>query len=206
MGFIDKFILPRQVDFNAALQAQAVETLGLVRHLHEAFIKNDKSALTAISSGAERARSLKQGNMKELLDVFIAPYDKESIYRIITQLDWIGLSINHFRIEAQAYSVLSLHRYQSIFQLLMEMGSRLEEGIAQLSSGRLKAISDNTSLIHDQYDRTVVMCAESMANLLQQDDFKKIMVYRDLLAQLKEIARRIHITANTLEDMMIKAQ
>jgi len=206
MGFINKFILPRQVDFNAALQAQALETLKLVHYLYDAFIKNDQLALTAISSGAEQARALKQSNMKELLDVFIAPYDKESIYRIITQLDWIALSINHFRIEAQAYSVQSLQGYQSIFQLLMEMGSRLEEGIAQLSSGRLKSISENTSRIHDQYDRAVVMCAESMANLLQQDDCKKIMVYRDLLAQLKEIARRIHITANTLEDMMIKAQ
>jgi len=172
MGFIDKFILPKEIDFNAALQAQALVTLKLVQDLYAAFIKNDQSALMAISADAEKARLLKENNMKELLDVFIAPYDKESIYRIITQLDWISLSVNHFKLEAQAYAVETLHEYQSILQLLMEMATLLEHGIAQLSAKRLESIAANTDRIHDQYDRVVVLCATSMADLLQQDDCK----------------------------------
>ena len=206
MGFIDKFILPKEIDFNAALQAQALVTLKLVHNLYAAFIKDDQSALVAISADAEKARLLKESNMKELLDVFIAPYDKESIYRIITQLDWISLSVNHFKLESQAYAVETLHEYQSILKLLMEMATLLENGIAQLSAKQIESIADNTNRIHDQYDRVVVLCATSMADLLQQDDCKEIIVYREILSQLKEIAKRIHVTANTLEDMMIKTQ
>jgi hypothetical protein len=37
-----------------------------------------------------------------------------------------------------------------------------------------------------------------------QDDCKRIIRHKDMLLQLKEIAKRIHVTANTLEDMAIK--
>jgi len=36
------------------------------------------------------------------------------------------------------------------------------------------------------------------------DDFKHIIMHRDILWQLKEIAQHIHVTANTIEDMAIK--
>lgn len=67
-----------------------------------------------------------------------------------------------------------------------------------------RAISLDIDLIHDQYDHVVMLRAQSAAELLKKDDYKNILINRDILAQLKEIAERIHITANTLEDMAIK--
>jgi len=39
---------------------------------------------------------------------------------------------------------------------------------------------------------------------MAQDDVKRIIRHKDMLLQLKEIAKRTHIAANTLEDMAIK--
>jgi len=204
MSFIRRFILPKEVDFDIALQAQARIARMIVSDLHSACIDEEIKNLDRITGHADEARVLKTKNMNELLDVFIAPYDKESIYRIITQLDWIALSVKHFKLEAEAYGVVSIGRYQSIVELLLEMAGLLEQCITRLSAKSPRVISLDTDIIHDQYDHVVVLCAQSVAELLKKDDCKQILIQRDILAQLKEIAKRIHVTANTLEDMAIK--
>jgi len=204
MGFISKFILPQAVDFDAALQAQSQATRGIVAILHYACTENDMAALTSIVTDAEQAQALKTKNMKVLLDVFITPYDKEAIYRIITQLDWIVLSVKHFRLETEAYNIESLQDYRHIFQELNEMAILLDAGITQISFKQIKTLAVKIDLVHDKYDLVVELCAQTTAKLLQQDNIKHIFIHKDLLAQLKEIAKRIHIAANTLEDMAIK--
>lgn len=204
MNFISRFILPKEVDFDTALQAQARITRIIVSDLHNACIDDEMMNIASISEHADEARLLKTKNMNELLDVFIAPYDKESIYRIITQLDWIALSVKHFQLETQAYGISSIHEYQTIVELLLEMASLLEQCITRLSTKTPRTISLDIDLIHDQYDHVVEVCAQSVAKLFKQDDCKHIIMHRDILAQLKEIAERIHVTANTLEDMAIK--
>lgn len=204
MSFIRKFILPKEVDFDTALQAQARITRIIVSDLHTACLDTGQLDADIISAHSDEARSLKSKNMNELLDVFITPYDKESIYRLITQLDWIALSVKHFQLETDAYGITSITEYQSILELILEMASLLEQCVTRLSTKSPKTISADTDIIHDQYDKAVFLCARSVAELLKQDDCKQIIVHRDILAQFKEIAKRIHITANTLEDMAIK--
>ena len=84
------------------------------------------------------------------------------------------------------------------------MANLLEKCITRLSTKTPRIIALDIDLIHDQYDDVVTLCAQSVAKLLKQDDCKHIIMHRDILAQLKEIAKRIHVTANTLEDMAIK--
>lgn len=201
MGFIQKFVLPKEVDLTAALQAQTLATRNIVYNLYAAYILHEGEAFSAIKNDANETRTIKDKNMKELLDVFIAPYDKESIFRIITQLDWIALSVKHFVIEVDAYNnIHALDVYRDIFELLKEMASLLEDGFKQLSSKELPSIA----LIHDKYDLVVEYRARHIAQLLQQEDCKYIIIHTAILAQLKEIAKRMHVTANTLEDMAIK--
>lgn len=204
MSFIHKYILPEEIDFDSALQAQARITRIILSDLHNACINGNVENLNVNTVYTNEARPLKTKNMNELLDVFIAPYDKESIYRIITQLDWIALSVKHLHLEITAYEIKSISRYQSIIEMILEMASLLEQCITRLSTKSAKTISLDTILIHDQYDQVVTLCAETVAELLKEDNCKKIIVNRELLSQLKDIAKRIHVTANTLEDMAIK--
>jgi len=204
MGFISKLILPTQVDFDHALQAQAHQTARVVRDLYDAFVGGDPAALTAIKDDAEQARTLKDSNMKELLNVFITPYDKESIFRLITQLDWVALSASHLKLLANAYSITSLKNSEDILLELTQMATLLDQGIAQLPAKPMSPIAENCDRIHDKYDQVVSLCARALATQMQQQDFRETMMCRDVLTQLREIAKRVHITANTLEDMMIK--
>ena len=204
MGFLSKLILPRQVDFDYALNAQADQTTQMIQHVYEAFVAGDSNAQVAIVDAADKARSLKDRNMKELLNVFITPYDKESIFRLITELDWVAVSANHLKMLANANAIDSLKSDEDILLELTHMGNFLNEGVSRLSSKNVLSTAENCDRIHDKYDQVVLLCARSSAALLQQEDFRKTIIYRDIHAQMKDIAKRIHIAANTLEDMMIK--
>jgi len=204
MGFISKFILPKNVNFNNALLAQTSAMRVVVESLRKVCIENDATGLITFSSAVDEGRALKTKNMKELLDVFITPYDKESIYRMITQLDWIVLSANHFLQEINAYGISPVRGYLSIFQALVEMATFLEEGVNHLSKKSALAIALKIDLIHERYEELMELSALSMAELLKQDDVRHIIMHKELLTQLKEVAKRIRVTANSLEDMAIK--
>ena len=204
MGFISKLLLPRQVDFNESLLDQAKNCRSIVEDLCAACAANDMGLLSTIPATAQQGRELKDRNMALLLDVFITPYDKESIYRMITGLDWVALSVKHFQLETRVYQLHSLSEYAPFMSLLADMAAALESGIRELPARQLPPIGNSTDRIHDQYDEVVSLCARANAELLAQDDLKRIMRHRDMLLQLKEIAKRIHLAANTLEDMAIK--
>ena len=204
MGFIAKYLLPKQIDFNARLLAQAKTSCSMIKDLYQACVSNDSEALLSIANKALLARNQKVQNMQELLDVFITPYDKESIYRMIVQLDWVSLSVKHFQLESEVYQLHSLAEYQHILKVLLNMGEALEWGITLLAKKDIKQIAKTIEQISEQYDQVVEDCARATGQLLLLDDARKIIRHKDMLLQLKEIAKRIHLSANTLEDMAIK--
>lgn len=204
MGFISKFFLPREVDFVAGLQSQSRLALTIVDALYRGYINDDQSAHPVIREATSEAVKLKDSNMKELMDVFITPFDKESIYRLVTQLDWVILSVKHLVTELNAYHITSLRDYLHILEILVKMASLLDQSVNELSTRKVKTIAEDINQIHDLYDTVVAHCANAKVDLFNKDDYKQIFMHKDVLAQLKEVAKRIHVTANTLEDMAIK--
>lgn len=204
MGFIEKFLLPKEEDFISALKEQTAVIRSIVHDLNDACIKQNSDAYVSIKNDADKMRELKSTNMKKLLNVFLAPYDKESIYRLITQLDWVVLSIRHFVIEREVYGIDAMEDYRNIFDVLSEIALLLEEGFNRLVAKEMNGLAATIDLIHDKYDQLVEYCALAMAALLKGDDIKNILMHKDIVAQLREIAKRMHVTATTLEDMAIK--
>lgn len=204
MSFIKKYILPREIDFNAYLLDQARLGHSVVRSLYEAGQDGHDISRESMEDITRKAQELKSRNMTKLLDVFITPYDKESIYRMITQLDWLVLSVKHFLLETRIYHIHGLGDYESILARLLDMSATLEQGIAALEGRKLTEIAGHINRIHLAYDQVVEACATTAARLLEEEDCKHILRHRDILSQLREIAKRIQVTANTLEDMAIK--
>ncbi|TXS96040.1 DUF47 family protein [Parahaliea maris] len=203
-GFIEKFILPKSEDFEDAMRQQTLITLNIVGRLEDACACQREEALAAIREDAARALEMKNENMQRLLNVFLTPYDKESIYRFLTQLDWVVLSVKHFVIEQEVYGIASVADYREICALLTEMMTLLGKSFDLLAAREMIALAATTDRIEDKYDRVVEGCARAIATLLEAEDCREILRHRDIVGQLKEIAKRIHITANTLEDMAIK--
>ncbi|MGV6859573.1 MAG: DUF47 domain-containing protein [bacterium] len=204
MGLLQKYILPKEVDFDSALAQQAEACRQTVGDLARYCLKQDFKALEQLVDDEQLSRKLKHKNMHELLDVFITPYDKESIYRMITQLDWVALSVKHLAIEILAYEVECPDYYQGIFDVLTDMAEKLSDAFTFLPEKKLGKILINIESIHDSYDETTRACAVAAKRHLENDDIKVYLANKEILNQLKEVAKRLHISANTLEDMAIK--
>lgn len=204
MGLIEKYLLPKEIDFNAALMKQAQASKQSILDLENFCLENDEKARQSILTDEHDSRLLKNNNMRELLDVFITPYDKESIYRMIVQLDWISLSVKHLSIDIVAYNVKCPKHYQQIFSLLTEMVETLTSAFDFLAEKKLSQILACTQSIHDNYDETARRCAGAAAKHLAEDDIKIYLSHKEILYQLKDVSKHIHLSANALEDMAMK--
>lgn len=204
MGLIQKYILPKEVDFNAALQQQVNASRNSVLDLCQYCLENNRDALKKITDDERQCRTLKNQNMHELLDVFITPYDREAIYRIIDQIDWIALSVKHLAMELVIFKVKCPENYRPIFTSLRQMVDALAEGFVFLADKKLHEIVRVVNEIYVDYDQTVEQCTLAAANHMEHDEIKVYLAHREILIQLKEVAKRIHVSANTLEDMAIK--
>lgn len=204
MGLIQKYILPKEVDFNDALLQQVNASRDTVLDLCQYYFENNTQSLKNIIQDEQKCRTFKKKNLRELLDVFITPYDRESIYRIIDQLSWMALSVKHLATNLLIYKVSLPEDYRLIFTLLKQMANALAEGFVFLGQKKFNNLAHTVNNINAHYDETFEQCSLAAARHLEQDEIRVYLAHREILNQLKEVARRIHVSANSLEDMAIK--
>jgi len=203
-SLFQKYILPKEIDFVAMLQEQSDATHQMVEDLHICCTESIHAHCQAIIDDEHKTKKLKNTNMEELLKVFITPIDRESIYRAITQLDWITLSIKHFILETKAYKIENLEEYRNIFDLILDASSNLNRGFRELGKQKHAKVSRLSEKTREATDKISQEYIEAIAKLSNCNDIKKMFINKEILTQLREIGRRFHISANTLQDIVVK--
>ncbi|MDX1796194.1 MAG: DUF47 family protein [Hydrogenovibrio sp.] len=204
-SLLQKYILPKETDFLTGMQQHAESIKKITQDLHDCFINGDESSCQAIIDDQHRAQEIKEANMNELLNSFITPIDRESIFRVISQLDWLAVSIRHFIIEAKAYEIKTLHNgYGVIFFQLTQSANYLAEGFNKLGTKQSQQVAVDAQQVRDSYELLVEMYVEKMAILSKHNNLQEMFVQRELLQQLKEIGKRFQVCANSLEDIVVK--
>jgi len=206
-SLLKKYILPKEVDFVKGLQEHAHIIESISNDLLLCFTQKGRQPCQAILDDEHRAKTIREKNMNELLNAFITPFDRESIYRVITQLDWIAVSIRHFLLEANAYEVTYMDQtYHPLIRKISHGAKLLRYGFDKLKDDDTEAIAVQAQEVRDTYDALVELYIEEMAKLSYCDDAHKVFVEKELLHQLKEIGKRLQMCANSLEDIVIKMQ
>ena len=203
-SFIKQYILPKEIDFIASMQEHALIIDSIVNDLYECFIAKKPLNCTKLLESENQARSTREKNMSELLNSFITPIDRESIYRVIFQLDWIAVSIRHFMLEANAYEANDPHiTYQELMINIKEQSRLLCNGFSNLKKDS-PMVASCAQGVRDGYEKIFEIYIRKMAELSKSNDLREIFVERELLAQLREIGKRFQICANSLEDIVVK--
>ena len=206
MGFFKRFkdyILPEQTDFFGCLIRQCEITEKIVEELKNTFAAksgNDAELIKLI----HEAKQLREKNLIELNRALITPVDKEALSRAYINMHWISLSVKHLNVEANAYGIKSLEQYNSLFELLQKQMSSLTESFRLLREKKYyQVLATLYDVIH--HDNLLIEAYSSLlATLFEQDDIKKILQHKEILSQLKEVSKRIHFCANTVEDIVFK--
>jgi len=204
-SFLQNYILPREVDFISGLQAHSLSVHKTIRDLYLCFIKTKEESCSAIIEDEHEAQCIREKNMQELLDAFITPIDRESIYRVISQLDWIAVSVRHFVLEAKAYEITTLENaYIDILSLLKEQSLALNQGFVNLKKSNASLVAKNAQSVRDNYEKLIELHIQKMADIAKSNNMRDMFIQREILLQLKEISKRLQICANSLEDIVIK--
>lgn len=204
VSLIKKYILPKEIDFLSALNEHAMIIKHIVDDLQKCFIQSNEKSCQAILDDQHQAQSIRDKNMKNLLNVFITPIDRESIYRVITELDWIAISIRHFLIEAKSYQIDEGNEvYNALIKKIQLQAELLTAGFITLKNNHKKT-AQNAKRVRDTYDELMDIYVKEISTLVKSKDMKQIFIHKELLSQLKEISKRMRMTANSLEDIIMK--
>jgi len=204
-SFIKKFILPKEVDFYTALVEHATLVDDIIHSLYSCFIEGKEEHCQKILTSEHQVQTIKEKYISELLNTFITPIDRESIYRVITQLDWIAMSIRHFALEAKGYHICMLDNgYIDIITCLQRQSKDLRLGFQNLKEKNHVVVAQHTQMVRNEYETLIESHIKKMAELAESKDTKEMFIEKELLLQLKEISKRMHVCANSLEDIVMK--
>lgn len=204
ISFLKKYILPKEVDFIAKLQEQSSATKEMVDKLYSCFIKKNEEACGSITEDTLHLQSIRDTNMQELLNSFITPIDRESIYRVITCLDAIALSVRHFVLETSVYDVSHLDRnYKDILKALQKEMYELSQGFLELKKNSIE-VASHAQAVRDAYDEAVESYIKQMEKISNSTDIREVFVQKEMLHQLRDIGKNIYFCANSLEDIVVK--
>jgi len=204
-SLLKKYILPKEVDFISTLGEHSRLINNMINELYLCFIQDDETSCKAIVDDEFQAQAIREKNMSALLNTFITPIDRESIYRVISQLDWIAVSVRHFVLEAKAYEIVHLEDgYSEILGCMKEQSYALDLGFINLQNKKPLEVARNAQGVRDGYEKLVEVHIQKMAALSKSNNLKDMFVEKELLSQLKEIGKRLQICANSLEDIVIK--
>ena len=203
-SFLKKYILPEEIDFFEAIKIHSDAIKTIIIDLQKCFIYEDKEACLKILNDESNSKEIKKENMKKLLSTFITPVDRESIYRVTTQLDWIAISTRHLILEVNSYKIENLKEYNLFFHSLVEMAQTLNFGFISLKKKDVKDVDMRCENIRDMYDKTVGEYILYMSELAKKRNINKIFTHQQILFQLKDIAKHFHLCANSLEDIVAK--
>lgn len=204
MGKLKDWILPKEFDFFSLMKDQSMETLKIVEELGKFYVANTSQNPEYIYDLISKAKKNRSANLKDLNATFITPVDKEAISRVYAQLYWVALSIKHLIVEIDTYEIYDLSEYKNIFDLLKQEMQLLGDGFDGLRNKNYEAALKIRDKVIHQDNELIKQYAIHLAELFKGNNHQHILMHREILSQLKEVSKRIHICANLLEDIVFK--
>jgi uncharacterized protein Yka (UPF0111/DUF47 family) len=204
VSFIKKYILPKEIDFFDLLYKHSLIINQMSKNLNCCFLQEEQICCQKVMGDVELSKKMRKDNIKKLFSTFITPIDRESIYRVINELDWIAISINHFLIETQTYKINNLKEYQLLLNTLVEMSENILNSLKALKVKNNNEIIELCESIRVQYNQAVNFYIEYMYELSKNQNFNIVFLDKELLFQLRDIAKRFRVCSNYIEDIVAK--
>ena len=201
---IKKWILPKEIDFFGDLKQQSIETQKIIEELNEFYTSATSNNTEPLLNRIAESKKNNSANLKKLNATFITPVDREALSRVYTQLYWIVLSIKHLIVEIEAYKIYDLSEYQEIFNLLNQEQAELTKGFEKLQAKKYPSVHEHVDAVIQLDNELIKVYVRILSELFRKNNFPELLMHKEILSQLKEISKRIHISANLLIDIIFK--
>lgn len=190
-------IFPREYDFEGMLTNQArrtVEGLMEVAEWMQGGGQEDPSALVAMEKDVDRMRHDMEA---KLTAAFSTPFDRQEIYGLSRQMDYIlNFAVETAR-EVYAFKVSPDEPLLRMSRSLLQGTESLVQGIIILGDGEgdfesvVREARASMHAIEDQY-------IEAMARLLEEQDLRMVLKKREVYHHMRDAGRALRATADVL--------
>ena len=204
LNLLKKYILPEEINFFRELRQQAEATRNTIDDLYRCFVEAKEESCQAVLGDEHRACELKERNMNDLGRAFMTPVDREAIFRAITHLDWIVISVKHLVMETKAYGIANLREYERLLLELRNCADLLCQGFSALEKKDLEQTAKKAEATRDLAHKMTETYVQAMAKVAKGNDIHMMFTHKEVLSQIKSIAKRFHVAANTLQDITMK--
>lgn len=201
---IKSWILPKEIDFFESLRQQSLMTTKIIDELADFYLTNPSKDSKKIFDLIDEEKIIRKSNLIELNSTFITPVDKEAISRAYVHLHWIVLSTKHLVVEINIYKIFELKNYYRIFELLQQEMQALSAGFRLLNNKQFDKILEFVHQVINLDDLLIKEYAELLIRLFKEENMGKVLEHKEILSQMREISKQIHICSNQLEDIVFK--
>ncbi|HIE52786.1 MAG TPA: DUF47 family protein [Armatimonadetes bacterium] len=184
-------------DFYALLEEQAAKTLEGVQALVHWMYTGDAAKALRVQETEHEADDIRHHLAEELAHVFSPPLDREDIHYLSRRLDEV---INYTHDIVREMEIFGLEPDEA----MREMSELLLEGTTELYEG-FQALRDNpeAAVHHAQTAKKIENRVErryrlGVKTLFEGDDFKDILMRREVYRHISNTADRIDEAADAL--------
>ncbi|MDH7508139.1 MAG: DUF47 family protein [Methanomassiliicoccales archaeon] len=195
-------IFPPRYDFYGMLQDQAKITARGVKALLEWLKTNDLREPQALIAIEEEADQMRYAMESKLLEAFVTPFDRQDIYSISRQMDYILNYSLSTALEMKAFGV-------KVDEPIMKMAGALCEGTTILSAAidsmkfDKKASESMIQEIRKREREIESIYIESMRHIFALNDPITILKKREIYHHLKDAGRTLGITIDILHRIIL---
>jgi uncharacterized protein Yka (UPF0111/DUF47 family) len=195
-------IFPRDYDFESMLAIQSDRTVegvqALVVWLETIPLKNPHE-LERIENEVDHMRHEMED---KLLRSFSTPFDRQDIYSISRDMDYILNYAKETAKEMYAFGVKPDTPIRQMAKNLLEGTICISRGIKNLNSDK-DAVEEEIRHARDTYNQMEDLYITSMAELFRTDDAMNALRTREIYHHLRDAGRAMRDTLDTLHNAVI---
>lgn len=195
-------IFPREYDFESMLARQSEMTVAGV----QAFLVWLETREPADASELARIETMVDGMRhdleEKLIRSFSTPFDRQDIYSISRQMDYILNFANETVKEMYAFGVEPDQPIQDMAHSLLSGTWCISRGIKSLTADK-NAVEGQIRQARDDYHRIEEVYISGMAELLQTKDAMHALRKREIYHHLRDAGRAMRDTLDILHNAVI---
>jgi uncharacterized protein Yka (UPF0111/DUF47 family) len=195
-------VFPREFDFEGMLLQQAQATVEGLRQFMswmQGDGSEDPGALAAMEDQVDEMRYNMEG---KLIEAFSTPFDRQEIYGLSRQMDYIlNFAVETAR-EVHAFKIRPDEPIIIMSRSLLEGMESLLVGIEMVvnKKGDFEAMVRRTRVSMHAIDDEYI---EALARLLEEPDLRMVMKRREVYHHMRDAGRALRTTVDVLHRMKV---
>lgn len=201
IGILDA-IFPMQYDFEQMLADQADRTLEGVEVFVEWLKHSASEEPVGLQHREDQVDALRYDLEEKLRDAFSTPFDRQDIYSLSRQMDYILNYAHETSREMYAFSVLPDRPIMDMAHALLRGTGQLSRGVKKMNSNQktIQTIIQEARKAMREIDDAYI---DGMKDLFQTVDFMQAMKKREVYHHLRDAGRALRATVDLLHKAVV---